>query len=107
MSGVTLVTRQVDRTIDIDRQIDIHLNQAAVISLIPVVTAPRLSSDVLDLERFPLRQRRMFHGPLAASPNGCLKHGIEFVRRNDELPPVRLVALDGGPCSWKQFVESI
>ncbi len=50
MAGVPLVARQVDGAIDVNRQIGVDLDQAAIVALIPVVATPRLVRHVLDGE---------------------------------------------------------
>ena len=42
MTGITFVRGEIDRAIDVDRQISVHLNHAVEIAFVPVVTAPRL-----------------------------------------------------------------
>ena len=63
--GVALVARQVDGAIDIDRQIGVDLNQAAIVALIPVVAAPGLVGDVLDREALVRRQRDVLERTIA------------------------------------------
>ena len=50
MAGITFVAGKVQGSIDVDGQIGIDLDQAVVPALVPVVAAPRLVGDVLNLE---------------------------------------------------------
>jgi hypothetical protein len=50
MAGIAFVAGEVDRAIDVDRQVGVDLDQAAEVALVPVVAAPRLVGDVLDGE---------------------------------------------------------
>src|SRR5712671_3628403 len=84
VAGIALVAREIDGAVDIDRQIRVDLDQAAVVALIPVVAAPRLVRDVLDREglggwQLDVRQR-------AATPlgNRTLEHAGNTVVRDDE-----------------------
>ena len=56
VAGVAFVTREIDRPVDVDRQVSVDLNQAAIPALVPVVAAPWFIGDVLDRKRFLRRQ---------------------------------------------------
>ena len=74
------MTREIDRAIDVDRQVGIDLDQAAIVALIPVVTAPRFVRDVLDRKRFAggkldMRQRPARHSAIARSKTAASRSG--------------------------------
>src|SRR4029077_17170383 len=92
MTGITFVRREIDRTIDEDGQISIHLNHAMEIAFVPIVTAPRLISHVLDGETLVRRKRNARQRPRSTSLDCELKHGIEFFLRNHKRLPPFLVA---------------
>ena len=81
MAGIALVAGEVDRAVDVDRQVGVDLDQAAEPALIPVVAAPRLVGHVLDGELFVGRQLHVRERSLAARLNGGLEHRVELVRR--------------------------
>ena len=91
MAGVALVTRQIDRTVDIDRQVGVDLDQTAEVALIPVVAAPRLVSHVLDGEALTDGQLDVFQRPPPALGDGRLEHLVEPVRGNDEVVAERRI----------------
>ncbi len=93
MTGITFVRREIDRAIDEDGQISIHLNHAVEIAFVPIVTAPRLIGHVLDGETLVRRKRNVRQRPGAAFLDRELKHGIELFLRNHERLPPFLVAL--------------
>src|SRR5947207_14822268 len=93
MTGITFVRREIDRAIDVDGQISIHLNHAVKIASVPIVTAPRFVGHVLDGETFVRRKRNVRQGPGATFLNRELKHGIEFLSWNQKRLPPFLVAL--------------
>ena len=74
MTGITFVRREIDRAIDVDRQISIHLNHAVEIAFVPIVTAPRLIGHVLDGETLVRRKRNVRQRPGAAFLDRELKH---------------------------------
>ena len=55
MAGIALVACEVEDAIEMDRQVGIHLDQAPVTALVPVVAAPRLVLHVFDREGLRVR----------------------------------------------------
>ena len=94
MPGIALVTGEIDRAVDEDRQVRVDLDQAVKVALIPVVAAPRLAGDVLDRE---LSRRPAAAGARAvrraALRDRRLEDRVELVARDDELLPERLDAI--------------
>jgi hypothetical protein len=88
------VARQINRAVDVDRQVGVDLNQAAVVALIPVVAAPRFLRHVLDGECFVGRETHVRERPAAAFGNRQIEDARQPVRRDDELLPVDVEALD-------------
>ena len=80
MSRVAFVAREVDRAVDVNRQIGIHLDQASIVALIPVVAAPRLVGDVFDGEAFVRRKRHVLQGSLAGTPRSRSEIPSSFSR---------------------------
>ena len=98
MTGITFVRREIDRAIDEDGQIGIHLNHAMEIAFVPIVTAPRLIAHVLDAETLVRRKRNVRQCPGAAFLDRELKHGIEFFLRNHKrLAPILVALPISGP----------
>src|SRR5882757_10342057 len=93
MTGITFVRREIDRPIDEDRQISIHLNHAMEITFVPIVAAPRLIGHVLDSETLVRRKRNVRQRPGAAFLDRELKHRIEFFLRNHKWLAPNFVAL--------------
>jgi hypothetical protein len=52
MAGITFVRGEIDGAINVHRQIGVHLDDAAIISLVAIVTAPRRVRDVFNREIF-------------------------------------------------------
>src|SRR6266705_589461 len=101
----TLIRREIDRAIDVDRQIGVHLNHTVKISLVPIVTAPRFIGHVLNDETLVRRKFNVRQSPGAAFLDRSLKHVIEFVFRNyNRLPPF-LVTLPQGTVAWNFRLE--
>ena len=93
MTRIAFVARQVDRAIDVDRQIGVDLDQALEVALIPVVAAPRLVGDVLDREALLHRQvdaAACGRGSRGSPPGTRDRAG----RRDDERLLEAIVALD-------------
>ena len=82
MPRISFVAREVDRAVDINRQIGVDLNQAAEVALVPVVPAPRLVGDVLDREPLVGGQRDVLHRAVAAGLDGGLKDRVELLARD-------------------------
>ena len=93
MSRITFVAGEIDGAIDVDRQIGIDLDEAAIVALKPVVAAPRLVRHVFDRERFVRRQRDVLQRARAAAVDGRFEDGVEFVFRNNEVFFVRVEAI--------------
>src|SRR5438093_13060380 len=93
MPGISFVTGQVERAIDVNRQIGVDLNHAPVAALIPVVAAPGLVRDVLDGERLHRRKADVGERPGAAFGDGAIEYAREAIARNNEVPAERFVAL--------------
>ena len=74
VTGIALVAREIDRAVDVDRQVRVDLDQAPVVALIPVVAAPALAGDVLDAETLAGRQRDVLQRAAAAGIDRCLEH---------------------------------
>src|SRR5687768_18217541 len=107
MPRIPLVTREVHGAIDIDRQVCVDLNQTLVVPLIPVVAAPRLVSDELELELFSLRQRNVLESSRLALGNRRAENSVELRRWNHELTSVALEPLAHRSCSRKHHAERI
>ena len=88
---------EIDRPINVDRQISIHLNYAMEVAFVPIVTAPRLIGHVLDGETLVRRKRNVRQRPGAAFLDRELKHGIELRLRNHKRLSPFLVALPQRP----------
>jgi hypothetical protein len=101
------VAREVDRAVDVDRQIGVDLDQAAEITLVPVIATPRLVGDVLDREPLVGRERDVLHRAVAAGLDGGLEDGIELVARDDEWPSPRVVACGERPLAREALVQRI
>src|SRR5207248_9502975 len=89
---------QIDSAIDVNRQIGVHLNHAAIITLVPVVATPWLVSDVFDRETFVRRQFHMRKGAGPAFLDCELKYSIEFLLRNHEWFARSFVTLPERSC---------
>ena len=107
MSRVAFVAREVDRAVDVNRQIGIHLDQASIVALIPVVAAPRLVGDVFDGEAFVRRKRHVLQGSLTARRDRGLKYRVELLARNHERPPPGVVARGQRALSREPLVQRI
>ena len=107
MARVALVAGEIDRAIDVDRQIGIDLDQAAEVALVPVVAAPRLVGDVLDGEVLAGRQRDVRQRALAARADRRLEHRVELLARNHERAAPRVVPLDQRSGSREALFETI
>ena len=83
MSGIAFVRRQVDGAIDIDGQIGVDLDDASVPALVPVVTAPRLVSDVFDGKALIVGQGYPL-ARVAAAFYGPFEYGREAAGRDNE-----------------------
>src|SRR5438094_8545761 len=93
MAGITFVRREIDRAIDVDGQIGIHLNYAVKIAFVPIVTAPRFIGHVLDDETLVRRKRHVRQRPGAAFLDRSLIHVIKFFLRHYKRLPPMLVTL--------------
>ena len=82
--GIALVVGKVDRPVDEDRQVGVHLDHAAVVA-VPVVAAPRLAGHVLDREALRRGQLHVGHRPAPALGDRELEDLAETVARDDEL----------------------
>src|SRR6478672_7985622 len=107
MSWVPLVAGQVDRAIDVNREVGVHLDQAAKASLIPVVAAPGFVRDVFDREPLISGEPDVLDRLFPARPYGALENAIEPVARHDEPSPERLVAIDERAGARKPFFQPI
>src|SRR5436190_24071438 len=105
MTGITFVRREIDRAIDVVRQIGVHLNHAMEIAFVPIVSAPRLIGHVLDGETLVRRKRNVRPRPGAAFLDSELKHGIEFFLRNHKRLPPFLVALPQRTLAWNLCLQ--
>src|SRR5207247_11096663 len=70
------------------------LDDAAIISLIPVVGAPAFLRHVLDGEALARWKPDVLQGAAPAPIDGCLEHAVQSIGRDDELFAEFLVALD-------------
>src|SRR5438094_6764883 len=93
MTRITFVRGEIDRAIDVARQIGIYLNHTVEIALEPIVTAPRFIGHVLDGETLVRRKRNVRQRPGAALLDRELKDGIEFFFRDHERLAPHFVAL--------------
>src|SRR6185369_2156168 len=105
MTGVAFVAGQVDRSIDVDRQVGVDLDQTAVVPLIPVVAAPALAGDVLDREAFTRWQRDVLQRPAAAAVDRGFEYRVEPLARDDETAAERVVAVYEWSVPWKLRFE--
>src|SRR5439155_5187720 len=101
MTGVALVRSQVDRPIDVDWQIGIHLDDAAIITLVPIVTAPWFIGDVFDAEIFARGQFDVRERAFATRLDGELKNRVQLFLGNHERLPPTLVTLQERSLTWK------
>jgi hypothetical protein len=81
----SLVAREVDRAIDVDRQIGVHLDQAAV--RCPDTSCSRSTACpyVLDGEGLVRGKLHVRQRPLAAFRDGAVEHARQPVGGDDEL----------------------
>ena len=93
VTGVALVRGQIDGPINVDRQIGVHLDDAAIIALVPIVTAPRFIGDVFNCEIFVRRQLDVRECAFATRLDRELKDSVQFVFWNHERPAPVLVTL--------------
>src|SRR5207302_4841620 len=93
MAGIPFVTREIDRAIDVDREVRVHLNEAAVSALIPVVAAPRLVPHVLDREALLWRQLHVPQRAPAPLGDRAIEHRRHAVGWDHEPLTERLVAI--------------
>src|SRR5688572_30718096 len=105
VAGVTLMARQVDRPVDGDRQVGVYLDEALVVALIPVVSAPRFVFDVLDPELLTGRKLHVPQSARLAFRQCSPENRVEFRGRNDELPAIALVPLAHGSIAGKQCAQ--
>src|SRR6478609_6874426 len=105
MAGITFVRRKVDRAIDEDGQIRIHLDHAMEIAFVPIVTAPRLIGHVLDGETLVRRKRNVRQRPRATFLDCELKHRIEFFLRDHEWLSPFFVALPQWTRAWNFLLQ--
>src|SRR4030067_1278281 len=63
----------------------IHLNKAEIISLVPVVSAPRLSLNIFDSKTLGIRQIDVSQCSLAAFIQSRLKNYFQFILGDSEL----------------------
>ena len=88
------MARQIDRAVDVDRQVGVDLDDARELALVPVVGAPRLARDVFDGEAFVGRQLDVLLRPGAAFVDRRVEHLLQPVARDDELLAEGFVAID-------------
>src|SRR4030095_14450585 len=100
MTRVTFVARQVDRPIDVDRQVGVDLDQTAVVALIPVVAAPALACDVFDGEAFTGWKRDVLQRAAATAVNRGFEDGIQPLTRDHETAAEGVVAGDQWAVFW-------
>ena len=60
------MTSNINDVVDKDVKVGVDLDQALIISFIPVVSSPGLISDKLKVEAFIIRQFKMLSGALPA-----------------------------------------
>ena len=106
MTRITFVRGEIDRAIDVDRQIGIHLNHTVEIAFVPIVTAPRFVGHVLNGETLVRRKRNMRQRAGTTFPDRSLKHRIELLFRNHKWLPPLLVAFPQRSADWR-FVPGI
>ena len=93
MAGIAFVRGQIDGAIDINRQIGVYLDDTAIISLVPIVTAPRFIGHVFDAEIFVRGQLDMRQRAFATRLDRELKHRVQLVLGNHERSAPILVTL--------------
>src|SRR5690606_9512324 len=82
---VTLVAGKVDGTLDVDGKVRVDLDEAAEITLVPVVGAPAPAGDVLHGEGFTVGELDVLQRAAAAAVDGRAEHVVEPFAGNDEL----------------------
>src|SRR5262245_9501777 len=94
MTRIAFMARQVDRSIDVDRQIGVDLDETAVVPLIPVVAAPALAGDVFHAEAFTGWKRDVLERAAAAAVNGGFEYRAKPLARNHEAAAEGIVPID-------------
>lgn len=90
---------EVDGAVDRDREVGVDLDEALVVSLVPVVGAPGLAGDVLDREALAGRQFDVRPRPVPALAYGGSEDGVHLLLRNREVLPERFVTLEERSCA--------
>ena len=84
MAGIAFVTSYINDIVDKDVEIGVDLDQTVIISLIPVVSSPRLVRDKFQVETFIIGQFKMQLRALPAFRDSSLNDRIKFSWRNHE-----------------------
>ena len=87
------------------RQVGVHLDDAAVAALVPVVATPGFVTDELDLEPLAGGQRDSLSRLAPALGDGRVEHRPEAVSRHDELLAESVEPVGKRPVAWHQRLE--
>ena len=93
MAGVSLVTAEIDSTVDGDREVGVDLKKAVCTSLEPVIPAPCLPLDILHGKTLAGRKGDVFERPLSAFLDGRSEDAVELRRGDDKPFPERRESL--------------
>src|SRR5688572_24503075 len=107
MAGIAFVAREIDCPVDVNRQVGVDLNEAAVAALVVVVTAPRLVRDVFDGEALAFRQPNVLQSTAAALTDRRVEHTTELIGRDHKTRSEPVVALDERAAAGERPVELV
>ncbi len=107
VAGIPLVAREIDGAVDVDRQVRVDLDQAAIAALVPVVTAPWLVLHVFHGKGLAVRQAHVCQRAGAALGDGPIEDARQPIGRDDKLLAVRVVALHERSAAGKQPADFI
>ena len=96
---------QVDRPVDEDGEVEVHLDQAVVVPLVPVVGVPGGALHVFEVEALTGRQRHVGQRARAARGDRGLEHGVDLRCRDRHAVAKALVALGQRCAAGQQAVE--
>ena len=99
--------REIDSAVNRDGQVNVHLNQASVLPLVPVVTAPRFARDVLDRERLGWRKGEMLERAGAARIDRGAEYRVHAIARNQEPVTKDCVSLREGATTRQKRGEPL
>src|SRR6476620_9082544 len=82
VTRITLVRREIDRAIDVVRQVGVYLDYAVVVPFVPIVTAPRLVRDIFNSETLIGRELQVGLGAGPALLDRELENRVELILGN-------------------------